>query len=740
MDSTTKWDFPLPRTHTGMLQGNAVLGAMIWGAGGVLRVTVGRADWWDHRGGLHWDERQSYANIRRCLEAGDDLGVRELFEQIKPDPGRPRRPTLLSVGRIELDFGPDATLQTGELRLADGLAVVGVAAGGQTRRVRLVMDMARPVVCLEWDEGLAPAFRCVPAWQYVGERLASVSYEPPTMIDEPGLAGWVQSTPSDESGCVGFRAGERSGRLTCCLGAGDDEAIAAAREALDATAEPGLDETIGRNAPWWSEYWQSVPTIDIPNDELRMLYEYGLYKFAGMTNPSGVAAGLQGPWIEEYQLPPWSGDYHFNINVQMCYWPAYRSNRLEHLKPLFDLIAGWTETLVHNAKVFVGIDDGYMLPHSVDDRCTCMGGFWTGAIDHGCTAWVAAMMFRYYRYSMDTDFLRKTAYPFMVAAMRVYEEMLEREGDTFVLPVSVSPEYRASNIDAWGRNASFQLACIHRLCEDLVEAAETLREPPRPIWSEILAKLPKACLIEDGDGHERIALWEGTPLEESHRHHSHMAAIVPFDVLDWEDPAWRPIIHRTYADWVHKGPGLWSGWCIPWASMLHSRVGHGQMAELLLEVAKRFYMNVGHGTLHNADHAGFSLTGRPPLDQQPIVNEVMQSDLGMAAVLAVQEMLLHTKRGVNYVFRGAPPAWKRVGFDRMRTDGAFLVSALRLDGRVQSISVESLAGGTFRLRNPWAGDVKATDDRGREVDLATHDAVIQVDMTPGQKLEIEEQP
>ena len=46
------WTFPLPRTHTGMLLGNATLGAMIWGEGDTLRITVGRADLWDHRGGL----------------------------------------------------------------------------------------------------------------------------------------------------------------------------------------------------------------------------------------------------------------------------------------------------------------------------------------------------------------------------------------------------------------------------------------------------------------------------------------------------------------------------------------------------------------------------------------------------------------------------------------------------------------------------------------------------------------
>ena len=142
------------------------------------------------------------------------------------------------------------------------------------------------------------------------------------------------------------------------------------------------------------------------------------------------------------------------------------------------------------------------------------------------------MMYRYYRYTMDRDFLRDTAYPFMTGAMRVYEGMLERKGEQYSLPVSVSPEYHTRTTHSpWGRNASFQLACIHRLIEDLLDAAAELGETPDASWREISEKLPKACLIGE-EGSERIAIWEGVPLEESHRHHSHLAGITPFDIFD----------------------------------------------------------------------------------------------------------------------------------------------------------------------------------------------------------------
>ncbi|MGQ9555756.1 MAG: hypothetical protein ACUVX8_18275 [Candidatus Zipacnadales bacterium] len=44
MSRTHTWQFPLPRTHTGILQGNGTMGAMIWGSDNVLKIAIGRAD------------------------------------------------------------------------------------------------------------------------------------------------------------------------------------------------------------------------------------------------------------------------------------------------------------------------------------------------------------------------------------------------------------------------------------------------------------------------------------------------------------------------------------------------------------------------------------------------------------------------------------------------------------------------------------------------------------------------
>jgi alpha-L-fucosidase 2 len=92
--------------------------------------------------------------------------------------------------------------------------------------------------------------------------------------------------------------------------------------------------------------------------------------------------------------------------------------------------------------------------------------------------------------------------------------------------------------------------------------------------------------------------------------------------------------------------------------------------------------------------------------------EIMQMDAGMSCTAAIQEMLLHTRRGVNVVFGGAPRRWRDIRFRRMRTDGAFLVSAERKAARTIRVVVESRHGGTFRVANPWPGTVAVRGPQG----------------------------
>ena len=147
-----------------------------------------------------------------------------------------------------------------------------------------------------------------------------------------------------------------------------------------------LTQALDRSRQWWRRYASDLPMIDLPDERLMRIYDYCVIKFAGLTHPCGTAVTLQGPWTEEYQLSPWSNDYHFNIDLQMCYWPALSLGRTNHLKPLWAMIQKWFPTLLETGGQFFDAHGDMMLPQATDDRCQAIGTFWQGTIDHASTA------------------------------------------------------------------------------------------------------------------------------------------------------------------------------------------------------------------------------------------------------------------------------------------------------------------------------------------------------------------
>lgn len=721
------WHFPLDTTHCGIPLSNGTFGALIWGEGADLRITVNRADYWDHRGGIEWSEEASYENLKQWLEEGDEENLRRVFEGVRPGgDAEPARPTRLPMGRVDLRLPEGTTLRAGRLNLATSEAQIELDTDASLRAVLVRHD---PILAIEADGADLEVISKPPDAPEVLEHFRKHGFPPPAMFDEGERGGWVQECPGEPAMCVAWERLDSEGKTQLLITSVYGETPEAAREAAFATlaehAEAGYRQLADRTASWWSGYWARVAAVSVPDRERALLYYLGMYKLAGLSVPGSPAATLQGPWIEEHRVPPWSGDYHFNVNVQESYWPAFAGNFIPALEPLWEMLKRWEPRLRENARIFVRVDDGLQLPHAVDDRCTCMGGFWTGSIDHGSTTWTGQLMWLQWRCTMDEDFLRDTAYPFLKGAMRVYEAMLEDDGERWSLPVSVSPEFGGAGKDAWGKNASFQLANTHFLCRALVQASELLGvdEEPRERWRDIEARLPLGAT--DPDGRE-LWLWEGQPLSESHRHHSHLAGLYPFDIFDYHGSETdRALIDASLATLTRQGMGLWSGWSMPWAAILCARTGNGNMADVLLGIYRRCFMGPGYASGHDARFGGFTLmAGRP---------EIMQIEACMGAAAAVLELMVQCSQGVIRVFPAIPRWWRDVAFDGIRADGAFLISGRMADGQVERVEVRSEAGAPLRLANPFDGATCAVE-RGDGTRSHVGGEIVELATTPGERL------
>ncbi|MDR0932040.1 MAG: hypothetical protein LBM70_03360 [Victivallales bacterium] len=649
--------FPLLHVHTGTTIGNGLLGLSVWGGKEVLNITVGNSKLWDHRGGMIWRPEQNFRRFRQLIESGNQDA---LFAEFQPG-GMP--PTIIPAGRLTLRLGANSVLERCVLHLDDGLIEAFYRRDNVERVIQVRLSQAdREIFLLKLPEKLDA--KLIPAY-HLSDALAGRGFEPPT----EELNGFIQKRPADPPFGIHFR---REGNLLqLCFG--------------EQRYPLSWEELTRENQKYWGDFQRGVPQIQLPDSELQEFYNWNLFRFQCMTSPGGVPAGLQGPWIEDHRLPPWSSDYHFNINVQMCYWPAFQTGRWENLLPLFDLMESWEETLRHNARCFAEIDDGFAMPHSMDDRCVGMGDFWAGMVDHGCSLWMAHMMWEYFRYSRDEKFLRRFAFRYMKGVMRVVEALLEKHGDTLSLPCAVSPEYRGNRLDACGKNPSFQLAAIHRLIIDLKDAAEQLGETPSPAWRKIGEQLPQAAVAEG-----ELAIWEGLIPEESHRHHSHLAGIYPFDIFSVEDPKWEQILRNSENRWIALGMGRWAGWSMPWAAMLHNRFGNADMALFTLDLWRRAYVNSGGGTLHDTAFPGLSvgLTGD---------NTIMQMDAGMGVVAAILDLFVYESQGVLFALHGIPDSWQEFSCRDIHCPNGFIFSAERQNG-VTKIELFATRPAVLKLR------------------------------------------
>ena len=80
-----EWEFPrLGTCHEGIPFSDGVTGVLVWGGGDEIRLTVGRADLWDHRGGYPWLASQSYTNIVALVQAGRKEELLGLFKKETP--------------------------------------------------------------------------------------------------------------------------------------------------------------------------------------------------------------------------------------------------------------------------------------------------------------------------------------------------------------------------------------------------------------------------------------------------------------------------------------------------------------------------------------------------------------------------------------------------------------------------------------------------------------------------------
>jgi hypothetical protein len=449
---TIIWHFPLRRPHAGVPLGNGMQGLLVWGEG-TLCLTIARAGFWDRRNGQDIPAGTTFAGVRRALCEEDDAALAGLFPPRKKNAPFPQQ---MGGGRLELSFPNglrplDATL---DLATAGILVRLGKNDDDNAPRMLRIFQAHDDEVCwIDGDVDLVAGIgiRLIPAHSLVRENaMAALGIATPECWTESDGGGFEQALPADPSLAVAWRRQSHRIRIATALGADVREAVRSRLDGFDVNAADA-----SRRA-FWAGFWSDAARVTLPDLILQRQFDLGLYKQAGLIRRHAPAATLQGPWMEDTAIPPWSNDYHFNINVQLVYGAALATGQAAEMQPLWDMLRGWLPRLRALGEGFYGAPGAMILPHAVDDKCQLMGSFWAGTIDQACVAWMARMAYQYFDFTGDVEFLRDLVWPLLVGSFEGYYAMLEEGADAgghkvYHLPISVSPEFGGSDRrKCWG--------------------------------------------------------------------------------------------------------------------------------------------------------------------------------------------------------------------------------------------------------------------------------------------------
>ena len=707
----------------GIPMGNGNIGAMLWGDGAPLKITLDKYDIWETREVPHDLKEYKYNNIRKLVSEKKYDEIEDIvFTLPADDKGEIPNPTKLPLPRLEIE---ELKWNGGRLVLANALfkssrwdcfvhatknlLVIKGNSGDNIEKIVIKIDYpAENINADETSFGRNMLKDILKRWGYPElERGCSDGIQ------------WVrQGFPTGGSYVIAWRFVEDMFVLTICSSRESDNPLQTTCDNLK--SENSYDLLLAEHTGWWADFWNRS-SITIPDKRLENLYYIEMYKLGSITRPDGYPINLQGIWTKDGCMPPWSGDYHLDMNIQESYWPVYTSNHLELGSSLYEKFYEWMPRFKKNCRDFFGCGGAWARCSVGIDGIEIANkkriGYSALMCCQSYLPWVAHHFWLHYKYSRDKKFLKTRAVPFMKECWLLYENVLEVGDDNKLhLPVCQSPEYNECTPRAWQRDSSHDRALIQFLCEALIEADDILgnKDTDRKLYKDMLENL------YDYPGDDEFWVADGQPYDHSHRHPCHLMAIHPLGLMTVEgDETEKTMIKNSFKTLIEMGSAHWAGHTFPQISLLASRTG---MAEMAWNMAQQHFFYIEPNSLHrNGDprRFGFSVYTDTP----------MTLEAGFASAAAILEMLIQSWGGIIRVFPATPDFWDNCSFSKLLAEGAIEVSSEKKTGKVRWIEVTSKYGGIVKVKNVFGTAVIVNG-------IEMNDDILSIDTEPQKTVRI----
>ncbi|MFE3851071.1 Tat pathway signal sequence domain protein [Streptomyces griseorubiginosus] len=458
-----------------------------------------------------------------------------------------------------------------------------------------------------------------------------------------------------------------------------------------------------RHTNWWHAFYRKS-FVSFPDQRLQSFHWIQLYKVASASRAGGPVMATSGPWLEP---TPWPAVW-WNLNVQLEYWLINGFNHPE-LDSLATTLRQNQEQLTANVPAAYRADSSGVGRSSDMFANRGVGRPGTGA-EVGDLTWALHNVWLSYRHSMDTSLLRDTIYPVLRRAINYYLHFLTPGSDGKLhLPSTLSPEYPVVP----PQDTNYDLALIRWGCRTLLESAELLgiEDELAPRWQEVLTRLTPYPVDDNG-----FMIGADTPYAQSHRHYSHLLMVYPLHLVNWDQPENRDLITRSIVHW-HALTGSHRGYSYTGAASMYAMTGDGDTAITYLR--KFFDPTTRYPCRPNTHY-----TEAGPVIETPL-----------SASQSLHDMFCQSWGGVIRVLPAVPTAWADLTLHNFRTEGAFLVSAVRKAGTTRFIRIRSLAGEPLKLQHGLTGRLTAVLDDGtpaRTRDLG--DGTLAIDLPRGREV------
>lgn len=407
----------------------------------------------------------------------------------------------------------------------------------------------------------------------------------------------------------------------------------------------------------WKNYWEKFD-ICIPNDRLQEAFYQEMFKLYCNERENSSPVTLQGIWNPNNRMPAWYGDLHNDLNVQSCYWPAYKTGNVNLVRPYVDYYAAAMPRFEERAWKLFGIKDAIHVP-------TMMAPDGTGAASEWCywntilgpELFVAVDFTWFYEYSKENDTLRDKIYPFVEKVIHLYQGIAVRKEDGYYhIPFTSSPEVDRDGSMLMADDSTFTLSCLHYLCRKMKEYAKILGKDGKTFeeWERNLMPV-----VTNKKG---FPVFDGIDVFESHRHFCQLYPVYPLC-----EEAHNEVTNLSLDTAVNQGFLEYAAFSFPYMGIMAARCGRGNMCRTMLEIYCMVFRSRNSFTVNGDPYQNGVL--RVCDTNAGESSDAFTLESGFFVPTTLCEMFAHRSNNDVWLLMGMPDEWKESSAHGITVEG-----------------------------------------------------------------------